>query len=91
MKEKQIEKAVCRYARAKGFKCYKFSSPQNRGVPDRLFIHKGNIFFIEFKMAGKQPSGLQEYVINEIRKEGIFVYVVNDIETGYKIINNHAQ
>ena len=38
MLEKDIEKAVCDYAKSKGVLTYKFSSPNHVGVPDRIFF-----------------------------------------------------
>ena len=50
MLEKQIESKVVKKAKELGFLTYKFSSPSNRGVPDRIFISPyGEVFFIEFK------------------------------------------
>ena len=61
MLEKEIEKKIVNYAKSKNFLAYKFTSPSNRSVPDRLFISPtGNIFFIEFKRKGKIPTKLQE-------------------------------
>ena len=47
--EKDIEAKVCLYARDKGMLTYKFTSPARAAVPDRMFIYKGRVFFIEFK------------------------------------------
>ena len=48
--ERKIESKISKKAIDLGYLTYKFTSPSNRGVPDRIFINKkGEIFFIEFK------------------------------------------
>lgn len=88
MLEKTIEQAVVNYAKKLGFLTFKFSSPSNRGVPDRIFIKKGKIFFIEFKKPNGKLRKLQEHVISSFLAEKVDVYVIDDIEKGKKIIEN---
>lgn len=82
--EKEIEKKVCIYAEEQGCYVRKFSSPQRRGVPDRLFITPhGRVFFIEFKRTPKDvPSPLQEREIGTIRRRGVSVFVIGDVQHG---------
>lgn len=87
-KEMVIERTVCRYAETLGWLAYKFTSPSQRGVPDRMFIKDGKVIFIEFKSTGFKPSKLQNYVINKIREHGAPVYIVDNIEQGMEIFNN---
>lgn len=85
--EKDIEKRVCTIAKEMGMLVYKFTSPSRMSVPDRLFITKaGVVFFIEFKRAGQKPTAAQEIEINKIRAKGVFVYVVDNVEEGKKIL-----
>ena len=53
MRESKIEKEVSRYAKDKGWLTYKFKSPGQRGVPDKIFMRNGIMFLIEFKATGK--------------------------------------
>ncbi len=87
MLESKIEKDVCDYAKSKGWLVYKFVSPSNRGVPDRIFMRHGKMFFIEFKATGKHPTKLQEKKARDIQKQLFGVYVVDDIDIGKKIID----
>lgn len=87
MKESVIEKKVSDYAKAKGWLVYKFVSPNNKGVPDRIFIGGGEVFFIEFKALGKKPTKLQENVADKIRKELIDVYVIDNVADGKALID----
>jgi hypothetical protein len=84
MLEKQIESKVCKYARDRGMLVYKFTSPQRRAVPDRMFITpNGKIFFIEFKAPGKTLSKAQELEHQRLKNCNVSVLVISDIENGY--------
>ena len=89
MLEKEIEAAVCRYAREKfDAVVRKYTSPQHRNVPDRIFIFpKGKLCFIEFKATGKKPTAGQDREIQRLRDRGQIVYVVDSIDLGKTLIH----
>jgi hypothetical protein len=69
--EKSIEAAVTKYAKAQGCLCYKFVSPSNRGVPDRIIIGPtGKVLFLELKAPGRVPTPLQKHVIAQLVGKG---------------------
>lgn len=70
MLEKTIETAACKWARAAGWIVYKFVSPGNVGVPDRIFLRRGAVVFIEFKATGKKPTKRQLYELERLRAAG---------------------
>ena len=79
--EKDIEKAVCAYAKKLGCLVYKFVSPGQRGVPDRMIILPfGTVVFIEFKTPKGKLSPIQEREIAKLRDRNIQVLVSNEIE-----------
>jgi len=86
--EKDVEDAVCKYARYRyGMKAEKFTSPGRRAVPDRLFsAPNGFAFFIEFKAPGKIATPKQQSDHAERRKLGFQVFVVDDVARGKKIV-----
>ena len=87
MKEKQIESKIVKKAKELGFLTYKFSSPSNRGVPDRTFISPhGEVFFIEFKSAKGKLTKVQEKVIKDIGEYGVGVFIINSVEVGLQIL-----
>ena len=87
MKERQIESKVVKKAKELGFLTYKFSSPSNRGVPDRIFISPhGKVFFIEFKSEKGKLTKLQEKVIKDITIRDVDVFVVDHVEIGLEIL-----
>lgn len=86
--EKDIESAVCRYAERRGWRAVKFTSPNYRSVPDRIFFgHPARVFFIEFKKPGEKPTEKQAKEIARLRAEGFDVFVVDDIDQGKFIID----
>jgi len=87
MRESLIEKKVSDYAKLLGWLTYKFTSPQNRGVPDRIYFREGVTLLIEFKAPGKTPTKLQQSHIKKLKDQLINVYVVDSIEQGKDIFN----
>jgi hypothetical protein len=91
MLEKTLESKITKKAKELGFLTYKFSSPSNRGVPDRMFISPtGNVFFIEFKTMKGILSALQKKIHAEIENKGIKVYVIRNIESGLEVLRIKA-
>jgi len=85
MRESTIEKKVTEHAKSLGWVSYKWSSPNNRGVPDRLYISTTNIVAIEFKASGKRPTKLQLRQIGILINNGLPVYVIDSIEDGREL------
>ena len=55
MRESTIEKYLVAQVKKHGGKAYKFVSPGNRGVPDRIVIFPGgSVTFVELKAPGKK-------------------------------------
>lgn len=80
IRERDIEKKACELAKAAGWLAYKFVSPAQRGVPDRIFIKGGRIVFIEFKALGAKPTKLQWRMIERLRAQGCEVFVCDSVE-----------
>lgn len=56
-------------------KAYKFVSPGNTGVPDRLVCLPGGVmFFVELKAPGRKPSPVQQARQKELEALGASVY-----------------
>lgn len=79
--EKDIEEYLCRQVERLGGKAYKFSSPANRAVPDRICCFPlGQIVFVECKAPGKRPTPLQMKVLTFLRQLRNNVVVVDSKE-----------
>lgn len=77
MKESEIEARLVRGVKTLGGVAYKFVSPGNVGVPDRLVILPGGrILFAELKADGGRLSKMQRYQIGRLRQLGAEVQEV---------------
>ena len=81
MNEAEFQKQCITKARRRGWLVYKFASPSIRGVPDCIFIYKGQVIFIEFKNPSKagRLSELQKRKIKELKQHGAECYVVDEM------------
>ncbi len=90
MKEKDIEDYLRNEVRAVGGRAYKFISPGNAGVPDRLVLLPGaKIAFVELKASGKKPTPLQAAQIRKIQKLGFDIHVIDSKAGVDEFIHNH--
>ena len=69
---------------------WKFISPSQNGVPDRIFIYKGSIFFIEMKATKGRLSELQKDIIELMTGHKVSVYVCNSVVYGKAIIEAYT-
>lgn len=80
-KESTVEDCLRKRVKAAGGKAYKFKSPGNNGVPDRIVLLPGaRIAFVETKALGKRPTDDQEKQIVEISAMGFDVRVIDSKE-----------
>ena len=64
-----------------GGRFYKFVSPGNSGVPDRIiFLPEGKIYFIGLKTKKGTPSKLQRLQIRRLKKLGQDVRILYGME-----------
>ncbi|MDT8715458.1 VRR-NUC domain-containing protein [Clostridium sp. 19966] len=81
MRENVIEAYLRDRVKSSGGKAYKFVSPGNTGVPDRLVLFpSGRIIFVELKSPGKKPTAIQLLQHKKIRALGFEVLVVDSKE-----------
>ena len=81
MRERDIErKLVVETVRRRGV-ALKFVSPGCVGVPDRIvMLPDGKIGFVELKTPGKKPRTIQVRRIQQMRKMGFKVFVIDGVE-----------
>lgn len=76
--EKVLERKLVDKIKKLGGHAYKFVSPNQRGVPDRLCVlPHGITVFVELKTTGKKPTKLQELCMSELRALGQECVVVD--------------
>lgn len=81
IRERDIEKKACDLAKAAGWLVFKFVSPAQRGVPDRILIRGSRVVFIEFKAPGARPTKLQWRMIERLQAQGCEVHVCDSVES----------
>ena len=80
MKESELESILVTEIRKSGGRTYKWVSPGNSGVPDRIvLLPAGKIIFIELKADTGKLSAQQKIQINRIQSLGQDVRVVKGI------------
>lgn len=78
MKESTIENYLKQEIEKRNGVCYKWVSPNNGGVPDRIcVIPDFGVFFVELKAPGKKPRVLQAHVIDRLIMSGAYVSVID--------------
>lgn len=91
MLEKQIEEYLTREIRKMGGRTYKFVSPGNAGVPDRIvFLPQGRSYFIELKTDTNQATAQQKIQIKRLVKLGQDARVVRGLD-GVKAFLNEVR
>ncbi len=81
MQEKDIEKYLVKRVKEMGGKAYKWVSPGNDGVPDRIVFFFGMTVLVELKAPGKKPTPLQIAKHKELAKLGQKVLVLDSKES----------
>ena len=75
--ERDIEAYLVKRVKAIGGHAYKFVSPSNRGVADRLVVlPNGVVWFVEVKTEGGRLSPLQTLFIEQMKRLGQNVTVL---------------
>ena len=81
MLEKELERKFVNILRKRGCIVYKFVSPGNAGVPDRLVITPdGKVHFAELKQEGKKMRPLQVMQAMRLAKNHVKVHLVDSLE-----------
>ena len=81
MRERIIERKLIRAVRQCGGLALKFVSPGFNGVPDRLLLFMGGkVAFVEVKAPGESPRPLQAHRMEQLRRMGFPVYVVDSVD-----------
>ena len=81
MRESAIEARLVREVKKRGGLCYKFVSPNNPGVPDRIVITpEGRTIYVELKTEIGRLAKIQQWQIEEMRKRGVDVRVLKGLD-----------
>jgi len=86
LRESVVEKKVTDYAKSQGWLSFKWVSPSQRGVPDRLYFRKGSLVIVEFKAPGKKATPYQQSIHKRLLAAGWTVHIIDDIEKGKELL-----
>ena len=85
--ESKVESVIVHYAKAHGVWTRKFVAPATAGVPDRIFIYRGHVQFLEIKRPGGKPTKLQEFTMEQMIAVGAHVSWVDNVADGKRVIS----
>lgn len=77
MLEKDIEKYFNQQIKQAGGLSRKYTSPGRRGVPDRIAVMNGHVYFVELKRPGEKPRPDQLAEHRALEKNGVKVHVLD--------------
>lgn len=85
--EKFLEKELKRRIEEQGGLCIKFLPFNTAGLPDRIVLISGLVFFVELKSKGKKLRPVQRIVHKMFLDVGHSVWVVDSEETLEDVLN----
>lgn len=89
-RERDIEQYLTGRVKALGGRAYKFVSPGNAGVPDRLVLLPGaRMVFVELKAPGRRPTQLQLVQQQRIAALGFDVRVIDSLQAVDELIQEY--
>lgn len=82
MNEKILERKLKTKTKKLGCLCLKFTSPGQRGVPDRIILLPGGkVRFAEIKTPGQKTTPIQNHVFEKFKAFGFDVAVIDSEES----------
>ncbi|MEC1177636.1 VRR-NUC domain-containing protein [Metasolibacillus meyeri] len=90
--EKTIESYLREEVKKQNGRAYKWESPGNAGVPDRIvLLPNGKTYFVELKAPGKKPTPLQITQHRKLEMLGHKVHVLDSKEAVNEFIREVSQ
>jgi hypothetical protein len=90
MREKVVEKYLIKRVKKLGGLCIKLLPFVMNGLPDRLVLARGRVWFVETKAPDGEPSRVQLSVHKMLAKVGFPVYIIWTVEgVDQFILNNY--
>lgn len=83
MLESELERKICDFVKSLGGRAFKWVSPGEVGVPDRICIFPGaHVIFVELKRPGRKDgaSVRQKKILGLLTKLGCTAWLINDFE-----------
>ena len=74
--ERDVEAYLVRLLKLDTAECFKWTSPGVRGVPDRIVLSAGRIWFVELKRPTMRPRINQVMMHERLARQGFDVRVI---------------
>lgn len=84
--EGRIEDYFLKKCKDNNMLCWKFTSPSQNGVPDRIVLYKKHTYFVELKAPNETPRPDQLAVHKLMRKYGAVIFIADSEEKCNEII-----
>ena len=78
MSESKFEQKISRKLENKGWLSVKLIQTSKNGIPDRMYLRSGQLFFVEFKSSTGRLSEIQKYRIKELRDKGFHCFILKE-------------
>jgi len=91
--ENRVESYLRKEVTKLGGKCCKWVCPSENGMPDRIVMYHGVVYFVETKSLLGSASGVQKRKIQEIKRLGCNALVAStkaEVDEFIKIINDNT-
>ncbi|MHC1762471.1 MAG: VRR-NUC domain-containing protein [Negativicutes bacterium] len=89
MRERTIEKYFREQVKKRDGRALKFISPGLPGVPDRIVLYLGKVWFVEMKAPGRVATPLQRKVHDWFAWAGFPVAVLDSKESVQEWLSQH--
>ena len=80
MTEQKIQTSIADYLRKRGWTVVKIMAASLNGWPDLHAVKEGRAIYIEVKRPGGRLSKIQEYRIEQLKKQEMRVHVVDSLD-----------
>ncbi len=77
--ESRIETKASDYAKELGMMTLKLNVKGQVGWPDRLYVYRGGVIFIEYKAAKEKPRAIQLEIHDQLRRHNIRIFVCDNL------------
>lgn len=84
--ETDLESDINSFAERRGWWARKFTTPGHVGPPDRIFIRRARVVFLEVKRFGEEPRASQVQTMKEMREHGAEVHWCDTLQEAMEIL-----
>ena len=86
-----VQNPVVRYAKARGWLCWKMQIEGRNGCPDYFCFRAGQVVIIEFKRPGGPLRAQQVLRIKDLEDHGHRVHVIDNADAGRALFDSFEE